>query len=354
MSIDIQSDVLTTFDDIWKVFDMLNSGQSHATHKITDPSTENEFCNNCGSNSIISDHVSGDTICSQCGSILSERMIDHTAEWRNYSNEDGSRDSSKQRCCTYVDPLFPESSTATTIAPKKGNGNPESWRKYMHRSIPYGEKMLMEVRKEIRSSFGDLPESIQKRAIFIYRDYKKTINARTHKVPINRAGNRKGVIAACIKRACGKEYIISDKELVRRFGCAPANIAYGRRMLENNLPHSGYSPSLIVDTDPKNYISSYCVMMGLPLSFANKVNIVIDFVMKIRLSSRKLHSSKPKSLAAGCLWYVIKQDGLDKPFEQHLGFSKQFLNKITGVSEATINSLCEVISTSISSEHKSI
>ena len=49
-------------------------------------------CKICGSNSWDTDSVRGETICSECGFVAAENMIDPGAEWTNYSSgEDRSR-----------------------------------------------------------------------------------------------------------------------------------------------------------------------------------------------------------------------------------------------------------------------
>ena len=49
-------------------------------------------CKICGSNSWDTDTVRGETICSECGFVAAENMIDPGAEWTNHSGgEDRSR-----------------------------------------------------------------------------------------------------------------------------------------------------------------------------------------------------------------------------------------------------------------------
>ena len=45
-------------------------------------------CEVCGSTSWDSDDVRGETVCSECGYVASENMIDPGAEWVNHSNGD--------------------------------------------------------------------------------------------------------------------------------------------------------------------------------------------------------------------------------------------------------------------------
>ena len=60
--------------------------QSRGTEAVTGK------CKICGSNSWDTDSVRGETICSECGFVAAENMIDPGAEWTNHSSgEDRSR-----------------------------------------------------------------------------------------------------------------------------------------------------------------------------------------------------------------------------------------------------------------------
>lgn len=47
-------------------------------------------CENCGGNELEEDRRSGDTICSQCGTVQSERLISQEAEYRVFSEDSAS------------------------------------------------------------------------------------------------------------------------------------------------------------------------------------------------------------------------------------------------------------------------
>ena len=58
------------------------------SHKIQDEIKEILECQNCGSTDIITDEARGEAICSQCGLVIEERMIDIGSEWRAYNQEE--------------------------------------------------------------------------------------------------------------------------------------------------------------------------------------------------------------------------------------------------------------------------
>lgn len=52
-------------------------------------------CPRCGKASMVMDESSGEQVCSNCGYVVSERIIDEHAEWRNFSQEQGEANRSR-------------------------------------------------------------------------------------------------------------------------------------------------------------------------------------------------------------------------------------------------------------------
>ncbi|TQD95270.1 hypothetical protein C1H46_019062 [Malus baccata] len=64
-----------------------------------------EFCRDCKQETdVVSDHRSGDTICTFCGLILEARYIDERAEWRNFADQNPEED--RTRVGKASDPLL--------------------------------------------------------------------------------------------------------------------------------------------------------------------------------------------------------------------------------------------------------
>lgn len=53
-----------------------------------DETHEQIVCPNCGSTDIITDETRGETICSQCGLVIEDRMVDFGTEWRAYNQDE--------------------------------------------------------------------------------------------------------------------------------------------------------------------------------------------------------------------------------------------------------------------------
>lgn len=52
---------------------------------------ENEVCGECGSSNIHTDYTRGETICSNCGIVISFRNIDQGPEWRAFTSEERNK-----------------------------------------------------------------------------------------------------------------------------------------------------------------------------------------------------------------------------------------------------------------------
>ncbi len=52
-----------------------------------------DSCPSCGSEKTINDSATGDLLCSNCGTVLFQHMIDHGAEWRAFNNDEREKKS---------------------------------------------------------------------------------------------------------------------------------------------------------------------------------------------------------------------------------------------------------------------
>lgn len=330
----------------WQIFDMLKSRASGASSKSIDCNFQDEYCSQCGSKNILNENITGDLVCSRCGLVLEASMIDTSAEWCNYTNEDGTCSSNKQRASSYVDSMFPKASTATTILSSSRDRATLKLKSFSNRSaIPYHEKMLFDVKNLIQTNYPELPHNVVQQAIYIYKKYRLNIDPRTGKAPVTRANKRRGIICACVKKACGiHKMVVDDHDLARRFSCSTVHVACGTKLLEGSKSAVG-TRGVIMDADPKVYIDRFASKIGLPKSLLKVSEPIVARILDARKNNEKLQTSKPRSVAALCIWEIIAHHGLDQPSENHNGFSKQFVASVTGVSETTIGVLQKEIST---------
>ena len=95
-------------DDFDALFDSL---KPETSCEIPREVSDEEYCEKCNANSVVNNN--GEFICHQCGNVKGT-MLDTTAEWRYYGNDD-SKSSDPTRCGMPTNALLPESSYGSTI-----------------------------------------------------------------------------------------------------------------------------------------------------------------------------------------------------------------------------------------------
>merc|ERR1712142_99874 len=69
---------------------------------------------------LVEDHRAGDMICSECGLVVGDRVIDVGSEWRTFSNDKGGED--RSRVGGPENSLLGSSDLSTIIGPSKAGG----------------------------------------------------------------------------------------------------------------------------------------------------------------------------------------------------------------------------------------
>ncbi|KAJ6371239.1 hypothetical protein OIU77_001693 [Salix suchowensis] len=78
------------------------------------------YCKDCKANSsIVLDHCTGDTICSDCGLVLESYYIDEVMEWRSFNDDNNDKD--PNRVGYNLNPLLSQGNLTTLISNNKGD-----------------------------------------------------------------------------------------------------------------------------------------------------------------------------------------------------------------------------------------
>ena len=84
----------------WVVF--ISNNEDKMVKKQTDDNTIVQRCPDCGGNSIVQDFRAGDSICSDCGTVLEGVIIDDGPEWRAFNSSERSKRSRVGSPTTYT------------------------------------------------------------------------------------------------------------------------------------------------------------------------------------------------------------------------------------------------------------
>jgi len=160
-------------EDIWFLFDEIKKEEKSQIDIINNKGVveverENVICS-CGCDElIIEDNMH---ICKRCSSIVS-KLIENTAEWRFYGNDD-NRDGDPSRCGMPTNNLLPKSSIGSMIGcGYKDNIDIRRIRMFqMWNSMPYNERTLWNVFDKMTANTinNGIPQKVIDNAKVLYK-----------------------------------------------------------------------------------------------------------------------------------------------------------------------------------------
>lgn len=270
------------------------------------------LCPECKGNTI-SIQEKGEIVCSQCGLVINERILDisHSGK-RAFTKQEKEK---RENTGSPISILLPDMGLSTIID-KTSIKNPD-----LKRAAKWNSRMTWDKRnmliattelKRIGSNLN-LPNHIKKTAIRLY------IEAFKKKLLRGRSIN--GMVAACLYFACRERKIPRTlQEILDETSVSAKNVrrCYRTLIRELNLK----APS----TDPVSLIPRYTAELGLDADVEKStIKILNAFISQYSTSGKD-----PKGLCAGALYLVSKTK--DKRISQ-----KEIAN-IVGVTEVTLRS----------------
>lgn len=263
---------------------------------------------------LIEDSHAGDQICSECGLVVGDRVIDVSAEWRTFSNDKSTTDPS--RVGAAENPLLNGSDLSTMIGPGRGSASFDEmgFSKYHNRKLmASSDRTLINAFREI-SAMADrinLQKTIVDRAHYLF---KKVHDGRNLKGRSNDA-----IASACLYIACRQEAVPrSFKEI-----CAISKISKKEigRCFKLILKALETSVDLITTGD---FMPRFCSNLDLP----NHVQQAATYIARKAVELDIVPGRSPISVAAAAI-YMASQASEDKRCQKDIG-------DIAGVADATI------------------
>jgi transcription initiation factor TFIIB len=263
---------------------------------------------------LIEDYRAGDMICSACGLVVGDRVVDVGSEWRTFSNEKSNVDPS--RVGGSANPLLNGSDLTTIIG--KGTGDSafdtSGAPKYQNRkSMSSSDRALTNAFREI-SNMADrinLPKPIVDRANILF---KKVHDGKTLKGRSNDA-----IASACLYIACRQKGVPRTfKEI-----CAVSNVCKKEigRCFKLILKALETSVDLITTGD---FMSRFCSNLGLSSSVQRAATHIAKKAVELDIVSGR----SPISVAAAAI-YMASQASEEKKSQNEIG-------DVAGVADVTI------------------
>jgi transcription initiation factor TFIIB len=263
---------------------------------------------------LIEDYRAGDQICSECGLVVGDRVIDVGSEWRTFSNEKGGED--RSRVGGPENSLLGGGDLSTMIGPASGpagfdqSGNP-----------------LYNNRRTISSSDRTLINAFRTISNMADRiNLTKTITDRAHKLfkTVHDGKNLKGrsndaIAAASLYIACRQEGVPRTfKEIVAVSTVSKKEIG---RCFKLILKAHDTSVDLITTGD---FMSRFCGT----LSLSREVQKAATHIAKSSVDLDIVAGRSPISVAAAAI-YMASQASDDKKTQREIA-------DIAGVADVTI------------------
>jgi transcription initiation factor TFIIB len=287
----------------------------------------NTLCPECGGKSI-EIPVRGETICKQCGLVITERGLDlNHSGIRAYTKQEKDR---KERTGCPMSILMPDIGLSTVIDRKRIK-NPDLRRAAKWNTHLSWEKrnMLIAITELKRIGTNlNFPERVKKAAVKLYKEvFRKNLL---------RGRSINGMISACAYFTCKLEQVpVTLQEILDEASISDNIVKKCYKILVRELHLK--SPNL----DPISLIPRYCAELGLPIT-AEKESIKI---LRSFINNSSICGKDPKGLCAGALYLVAKLK--DKKVSQ------KDISSVVGVTEVTLRSRYKELLNHISFNFKS-
>ena len=266
----------------------------------------------------------GTIICKVCLNIITN--ISESPEWRYYGSKD-SKTSDPTRCGMPMNNLLPESSVGSSVSFSTKTYEMNQIRKMQQwHSMPYKERSLYKVFLMIQNTCSD--NNIQLKIINEAKSIYKIVSS----TKISRGSNRDGIIAACVYFACkGCNVPRSSKEIAEMFNISINVMTKGvKKCQEMNKSNKGRL-SKTTSIKPGDLINRFCNKLNISEDLIKNIFLICEITIKNNIISE----NTPPSIAAGCIYYYVKNKKLD--------ITKKEISSICKISEVTINKCCKVL-----------
>lgn len=272
-------------------------------------------CNSCDSDINLKE-IEGYLVCVKCGLIASDKVIEDV-EWTNYTN-DGCLNN-KSRCGkSYENDINPYIPPLVTYMPR-------GFKTTVYKN---GEKYNFDIsRLHLQHSYNHLQlsynkvenilecASIEKYSFPVQQTSKILWSEIMKDKKLTRAGVRKGLIACCLYYSCiNHDSPRTPIEICKDFGMNDTKqFNKGDKEFKNIFENKARWSHLLTKTlSSEDYFIRYCNMLKNEGSIGENVSFAISKKCKIindKLDN-KISCYYPKSIAAGIIYYVCKQEGV--------------------------------------------
>ncbi|OII72577.1 transcription initiation factor TFIIB [Cryptosporidium ubiquitum] len=245
-----------------------------------------KFCKRCGAGNsiVVYDSKSGSEICTRCGVVVEDRVINEEQEWRSFSN-DGNDGNSKSRIGSVNDVWLDDGTDSQLLV-----GDKKLMKAMLkHNTQASSDRMIKEVFNQLRqiaNSFS-LHDNIIERCKEIVKEQSNLNILKSGKknvLAIVYLACREEGVSRTVKELLSFDRTISERELVRSIN-----------KLKKDLPRRG--PTL--SSSAAELMPRFCHYLQL----SHEIVGIAEYVC--RTAEQYINKShRPNSLAAGAIYFV--------------------------------------------------
>ena len=284
-------------------------------------------CPSCGVKIILTDQNTGELFCGKCGLVISDKIIDMSAEWRSFSNEGGT-DPTRTGAPTSLTMHDRGLSTVIGAINKDASGKPlstsmkssiERLRTWDSRSQTQSssDKNLRQALNEM-SKLKDklaLTDAVIEKASYIYR---KSLERK-----LVRGRSIQGLVAACLYAACrNTETPRTIQDISNGMNIRKKDIARCYRLVFRELELK------MPVVDPVKGVSRIASIAKLNEKTKRKAIQILNQAKDAGLAAGK----DPRGIAAAALYLACISTGEIK--------SQKEISIASGITEVTIRNRC--------------
>ena len=255
----------------------------------------NNRCPRCGNTRLISDQENGETVCSQCGLVIDEELIDRGPEWRAFTP--GEKDSRQRTGLGMSYTLYDKGLSTVFKGHRDAYGNPlkDETRIKMDRLRKYDNRRNLSIAMaelDRMNTALHLPQSIKEQAALLYR--------KALKMDLIRGRSIDAFVAATIYASCRMNNIPRPLRDISKLSTREhGEIARTYRLLIREM-----GLRMPID-DPMKFIPSIASKLNLR---RDTEQLAVQILVKAK-KQNMLSGKDPRGLAAAALYMAcVKND----------------------------------------------
>jgi len=274
---------------------------------------------------LMEEYSSGDVVCTRCGTVLGDRIIDTRSEWRTFADSEGDDPS---RVGGPGDPLLNGANQLSSVISFRDNhsGVARSLQRASQSvSKNTGEQTLIDAFHEIQHMCDQihLPRTVA--------DSAKQLFKRQEEEKLLKGKGNNAIIAACIFIACRDQKVErSFKEIVALSGVPKKLIAQCFSKLSQTF---GVTAANVHDSSAAGLVTRFCNHLGLPPALQSATAECVRKADDLGI----LAGRSPLSIASACVYFTSHVFGMGKSIKEISG--------VAGVSDSTIRTSYKILFT---------